>query len=207
MKRHFFAVGVLFGLSLAAPAEAQQIKSSELEPCCAITAIDAATALVTARHTSGRNFQFRVGDRALLRTLKIGQAVYAHFDAGKVGVDPVEPCCSIVNPKGAQPVGKPEMAPAQPVGKPALNPAQPVGKQVKPVEPCCSIAAINHVTRVVTAKENATGRVFRFEVKDQALLKTLKLGQGVFADFGSSKVRIHGAEPCCSIIGHGAGKQ
>jgi Cu/Ag efflux protein CusF len=74
---------------------------------------------------------------------------------------------------------------------------------VDPIQPCCSVMAVDSATGIATARELATGRVFRFEVKDRALLLSLKPDQKVFADFGSSKVRIHGAEPCCNIIGHG----
>ena len=46
-------------------------------------------------------------------------------------------------------------------------------------QPCCSITAIDLKTGIVTAKVNATGQTFEFKVTNQALLKSLKLGQGI----------------------------
>ena len=158
-------------------------KSSDGEPCCNVTAINAATGLVTAQGAGIKSFQFRVRDAALLRTIKVGQSVYADFATGKVRLHGAEPCCSIVTPSAAD------------AARASMDPG----------EPCCSITAVNNATAIVTAVDQASGRSFRFEVKDAALLRTLKVGQKVFADFGSSKVRIHGAEPCCAIIGHGVG--
>jgi Cu/Ag efflux protein CusF len=71
-----------------------------LTPCCDITAIDAKTTTVTAKETrTGRTFQFKVADQALLRGLKVGQAVHADFTTLKVSVQPDgdEPCCNLVN--------------------------------------------------------------------------------------------------------------
>ena len=174
MKMFVTAVsaGVLL-LAAAGNAEAQRTKSSDGEPCCSIIAIDAATATVTAKDATGKTFQFTARDAAMLRSLRVGQAVFADFMTARVSVKYGEPCCNII--KAA----------------------------VKPIEPCCNITAVDAATGIATAKEIATGRVFRFEIKDKALLSSVKVGQKVFADFGSSKVRIHGSEPCCSIIGHG----
>lgn len=170
---------------LLAQGETQaQIKKSRMdsEPCCNIVAISQAAALVTARDQAGKTFQFEVKNAALIRSLRVGQSVYADFATGKVSVNGASPCCAIVRP-------------AEPVGKPTLH----------GVEPCCSITAINAATGIVTATEVATARVFRFEVRDRALLTSLKVGQKVSADFGTSKVRINSLEPCCNIIGHGGG--
>ena len=175
MRLSTIILGALAGVLLAgSTAEAQRTKSStDSEPCCAITAIDAATAIVTAKDKAGRTFQFSVSDGALLKTLRVGQNLHADFVTGRVSIKYQEPCCNII--KAA----------------------------IKPSEPCCSITAVDAATGIATAKELATGRLFRFEVRDRALLLSLKPGQKVFADFGSSKVRIHGVEPCCAIIGHG----
>lgn len=88
-------LGILIApLALMQPAEAIQV-------CCGITAINIKSGLVTAvDETTGKTFQFKVGDRALLKGLKIGQKVAADFDSGMVSVDPsvnpVEACCNIV---------------------------------------------------------------------------------------------------------------
>lgn len=62
-------------------------------------------------------------------------------------------------------------------------------------KPCCTIAAINARTGIVTARERSTGKTFRFQVKDRALLKTLIAGQGVWADFAAKQVSLKPAEP------------
>jgi Cu/Ag efflux protein CusF len=173
MKRIFIVVAGLLLAASTANAQKTPLKSSAGAPCCAIVAIDAATATVTAKDNTGKTFQFTVSDAALLRSLRVGQSVFADFMKANVSLKYGEPCCNII--KAA----------------------------VKPQEPCCNITAVDAATGIATAKEIATGRVFRFEVKDKTLLTSLKVGQAVFADFGSSKVRIHGAEPCCNIIGHG----
>ena len=173
MKRISILVPGLLLVASVAQAQDPRTKSTAATPCCAIIAIDAATATVTAKDAAGKTFQFTARDATLLRSLRVGQAVFADFMTARVSIKYGEPCCNII--KAA----------------------------VKPAEPCCGITAIDAATGIATAKEIATGRVFRFEIKDKAMLSSLKVGQKVFADFGSSKVRIHGSEPCCNIIGHG----
>ena len=166
-------------LALTSAGHAQRTTTNtDGEPCCSITAINAATRIVSARAKAGTAFQFEVKDAALLRGLRVGQAVNADFNTGKVRIHGADPCCAII---------------------------RPAVKSVTPSEPCCNVTAVDSVTGIVTAKVTATGRVFRFEVKDRALLASLKVGQGVWADFGTSKVRIHGLEPCCAIVGPGPG--
>lgn len=66
--------------------------------------------------------------------------------------------------------------------------------------PCCSIADINAKTGLVTARETATGKAFQFQVNDRKLLRSLKVGQRVAADFGTQKVSVDSGEPCCFIV-------
>jgi hypothetical protein len=57
--------------------------------CCAITAIDAASGVVTMRLTeSGRTSQLTVRDAKLLGTLKVGQAVDANPSTGAIAIAP-----------------------------------------------------------------------------------------------------------------------
>lgn len=67
------------------------------------------------------------------------------------------------------------------------------------VEPCCNITAIDARSGIVTAREIGSKRTFQFEVKNAALLRSLKVGQPISADFGTRKVSINYAEPCCNI--------
>ncbi len=70
--------------------------SSATNACCAITDIDAKRGLVAARETaSGRAFSFAVNDAGLLRSLRVGQPVHAHFASGQVSLDGRKPCCRI----------------------------------------------------------------------------------------------------------------
>lgn len=64
-------------------------------------------------------------------------------------------------------------------------------------QPCCSIT--NIAGGLVTAKETATGKTFQFQVTDPALMKSLRVGQKVYADFGTQRVSVDGVQPCCSI--------
>jgi Cu/Ag efflux protein CusF len=173
MKLSPLVLGGCALLFAAGAAHAQRTKSTDGEPCCGIVAIDLSKNVVTARDKAGKTFRFTVHDAGLFKTLRVGQAVAADFMTGKVTIHGAEPCCAILK------------------------------NEVKPAEPCCAITAVDSATGIATAKELATGRVFRFEVKDKALLRSLTAGQKIFADFGSSKVRVHGLEPCCNIIGHG----
>lgn len=48
--------------------------------CCVITAIDSAAITAKAKvNASGQMFLFRVADRKLFATLRVGQPVYANF--------------------------------------------------------------------------------------------------------------------------------
>jgi Cu/Ag efflux protein CusF len=71
---------------------------------------------------------------------------------------------------------------------------------VSALEPCCSIVAIDQAKGQVTAREAGTKRTFQFQVDDKALLATLRIGQKIYADFGTQKVSVDGVEPCCNIV-------
>jgi len=57
------------------------------------------------------------------------------------------------------------------------------------------ITAIDAKDGMVTAKETATGRAFRFQVKDAARLKSLKVGQEISADLKAMAVTLPAAKP------------
>ena len=98
------ALGVLLAVTVFGAPDARA-----LDPCCAITAIDARAGVVSAKETAtGRIFQFKLSDAKLLGSLKVGQVVEADFKTGKV----------TVHPAGAQPTN---------ITGAIVNPAQPVG--------------------------------------------------------------------------------
>lgn len=96
------ALSLLLCLILGVPAGAA-------EPCCRITAIDAPTGIVSARdRANGRVIRFKVANAALLRSLKVGQSVYADSGTRKVSLDGAAPCCAILNVRPAEPAGQPQ---------------------------------------------------------------------------------------------------
>lgn len=69
-------------------------------PCCSISAINAATGIVTGtERATGRKFQFKVMDTKLLLGLRVGQPIHANFKTMKVSLrsDGTTPCCAIVS--------------------------------------------------------------------------------------------------------------
>ncbi len=161
------------------------------DPCCDITSIDAATGTVTAKvNGTGQTFQFKVADAALLHPLKVGQGVFANFKTQKVSVDGVQPCCTIMS---LDKVG----------GAGNTAAARNLGNAVNPGQPCCAITSIDAATGTVTAKVNGTGQTFQFKVSDVALLHSLKVGQGIFANLKTRQVSINNAQPCCTIMSLG----
>jgi hypothetical protein len=63
-----------------------------------VTPHEPTNGLVTAVETAtGRQFQFRVTDRSLLSSLKVGQKVQADFGARTVRINSGAPCCEIVS--------------------------------------------------------------------------------------------------------------
>ena len=66
--------------------------------------------------------------------------------------------------------------------------------------PCCQITAINSQTGVVTAKVNATGQVFQFKLNDAAQVRTLKVGQAIYANMTAKQVSLDGKIPAGTIL-------
>jgi hypothetical protein len=58
--------------------------------------------------------------------------------------------------------------------------------------PCCSVTAINAATGIVSAKVNANGEAFQFRVANLNLLKELRIGVGVYANFATHEVSLDG---------------
>ena len=95
-----------------------------------------------------------------------------------------------VKPKTSRPT---DAATLPPVKKPTIYGATP----------CCSITTI--AGGLVTAKDSVTGKTFHFQVNNQAVAKTLRVGQNVYADFGTQQVSADGAAPCCAIVSAASG--
>lgn len=67
--------------------------------------------------------------------------------------------------------------------------------------PCCSITSINTMTGTVTAKVNSTGQLFQFTLANKMQLRLLRVGSGVYANFGSHQVSLDGRTIAGNIIG------
>ena len=68
------------------------------------------------------------------------------------------------------------------------------------LDPCCAITSIDGETGIVTARVTVTGRMLAFKVTDAALLRSLRIGQTIIADFPAKRVSIKPAETCCAIV-------
>ncbi|MGH7639025.1 MAG: hypothetical protein ACREOK_15350 [Gemmatimonadaceae bacterium] len=68
--------------------------------------------------------------------------------------------------------------------------------------PCCAIVRIDSSRSVVTGRELATGFTFTFEVKARRTLRTLKVGNPIWADFTRKTVTLNARDvrPCCTIL-------
>jgi hypothetical protein len=67
------------------------VRPAEGAVCCAVTAIDAASGVVTLRLIeSGRTSQLTVRDAKLLGTMKVGQAVDANASTGAIAIAPTD---------------------------------------------------------------------------------------------------------------------
>jgi hypothetical protein len=182
--------GASVAATTAATAKAAG-QANPAQPCCVITGVNMQTNIVAAKeNATGRIFSFQATNANLLKSFKVGQGVYANFATHQVSVDGIQPCCSIISQ--APTAGGTSLA--------AATAAAKAGGQVNPAVPCCNITGVNMETGIVAAKENTTGQMFSFKVSNANLLNSLKIGQGVYANFATKQVSLNGAQPCCSIV-------
>lgn len=167
-------------------------------PCCTITDIDTKKGVVGARETvSGRQFTFKLNNPVLVRRIKVGQGVEADFAAGKVTVVGIDGRYPIIGTapaaRGTKPAPPPTTTQGSQQGKNTLpTPA--------PNRICCTIFAIDLRSGVASARDNATGRTFKFAATDKKTsFKNLRAGQGVYAHLGSKQVSLDGRLACCRI--------
>lgn len=112
-------------------------------PCCGIIAIDAATGVVSAKVTAdGKLFQFKVTNRRILTSLRVGQRVFANFSARQVSLDGRAACCTITS-------GPTAAAPTAPVRAPVLAAPPP------PPPPAPARAAVPAAAAVALASVQA----------------------------------------------------
>lgn len=70
-------------------------------------------------------------------------------------------------------------------------------------KPCCSITSIDARSGLVSAEVIATGQGFHFKPNNLAFLNSMKVGEGVYANFKTQKVSLDGRIICCAIIAVG----
>jgi hypothetical protein len=76
-------------------------------PCCSITTIDMKTGIVTAKNTAtGGTFEFRLGNAAQIRNIRIGDQVSTDFQTREVTVHSFQPVDGIliIAPKHPPPI-------------------------------------------------------------------------------------------------------
>lgn len=71
----------------------------------------------------------------------------------------------------------------------------------KAAAPCCGVTAIDTRTGVVAAQDKASKRRFEFKVDNATLLKGVRVGQAVDADFQAGKASIEGVAGRHAISG------
>jgi len=187
MKR--VVVLLLCCAAFAAGAQAQA-------PCCSVTAINAATGIVSAKvNASAETFQFKLTNANLLKELRVGEGVYANFTTHQVSLD---------GKTIAGPITSGPQAPAPtPAAPPPLAKAVPVTPSAAPTDACCSITAINATSGQVMARVNGTGQTFTFTASP-SVFNSLKVGQGIYANFGTKQISIDGKSIVGSIVNLGA---
>ena len=143
---------VLITLCLAASAFAAG-------PCCAITSIDNHTGIVTAKdNATGRTFQFSAPP-AVLKSLRVGQAVDANQATKQVSVNGETPCCGILSlePPHGNSLEPPHGDPTAKTAAAAVAAASP--KPVEPgngIEPSNGILTTKPAAAAVTAAKTVT---------------------------------------------------
>jgi hypothetical protein len=118
MKR----AALLIGLAAVSGARL----AAQTPPCCSVTAIEAATGVVSGKVTANSNvFQFKVTNARTLASLKVGQAVYVNFTTHQVSLDGRAACCTVSS--GPSPAAKLPLTPApSPATAIGVNPANRV---------------------------------------------------------------------------------
>jgi hypothetical protein len=66
---------------------------------------------------------------------------------------------------------------------------------------CCSITAIDARAGLVSAKVNETSQSFQFKPNSPTLLSSMRVGEGVYANFSTRQVSLDGKTICCTIVG------
>ena len=200
---------LIVAMLLTALAPAARSQAFQL---CSITEIGVRTDMVSAKvNASKAAFQFKVTDAALLKSLKVGQEVYANFTTKQVSLDGKRMLGEIISPpQGAAPLAERKTAPAAAAA--ATTTVDAGQNKLGPVQ-LCTVTALNTYTGVVTAKENATGQMITIahlqSIEGAKLFQTFKVGgqvdlqsmEGAALTSGSHvRVTVQGLPPLDGIV-------
>jgi Cu/Ag efflux protein CusF len=95
---------IIIGASIAVSVPREVFAGS---PCCNITSVDKKTGIVTAKDTAtGETIEFRLGDAAKIRNIKIGDQVSADSQTREVTVHSFQPVDGILIRKPMPPPPK-----------------------------------------------------------------------------------------------------
>lgn len=179
-------LAAFFVCAVAASARAQTA------PCCSITAINAATGVISGKvNASGAAFQFKVTNANVLKGLRVGQGVYANLTAKQVSLDGKTSCCTIVSTAAPIPV------------PPPVTTSIPGSATPSNTGPCCSVTAVGSPS-LITARTSA-GAYFVFSLNPPANLlvplpqSTVTVNQKFYANFTTKQVSLNGTSAVGTI--------
>ena len=104
MRTRVLALVLILGASIAASVPPEVSADT---PCCRITTIDMKTGILTAKNaTTGETFEFRLGNAAQIRNIKIGDQVSPDFQTRMVTVHSFQPVegILIITPRPPPPI-------------------------------------------------------------------------------------------------------
>ena len=97
MQRCVLVLGMAFTIGASIAVVSLPPEVSAATPCCSITAIDTKTGIVTAKDTAtGETIEFRLGDAAQVKNIKIGDPVSADSQIREVTVHSFQPVGGIL---------------------------------------------------------------------------------------------------------------
>jgi hypothetical protein len=183
---------IVAGIGLSHPSVTSAKVPQGGRACCSVVSVNPANGFVTAKvNATGQQFQFTLTNRAQLTQLHMGQEIYVNFANKQVSLDGRNPAGQIVS---AAPIDG-IRAPAAPVDGIRAAAAPVDGARV----PAATITAIDKMAGLASAKINATGQPFQFELNNPAQLNKLAVGQPIFVNLGARRVSLDGKTPAGTI--------
>lgn len=179
-----YVILALFAMFLGWSTFAGNARAQTQSACCAITAINTGTGVVTGKvNASGQTFTFELQNRSQIAALKVGQPIYANLSSKQVSLDGKATSGTILN------ISAPPAATATPATSPAARTAPP----------CCIVTALNAQNLVTAKTDTGTFFVFSPVATGLGLMPVILVGQKVYANFTTNQVSIDGVSPVGAI--------